>query len=211
MEPRKITIVETKKQKKSVIMSSATTLAELKGDLRTNNIDYTDMAFFEGTAKIELRGDDSVLPHDVPYKGNITNELVFMLTNTNKKIKSGMNRNDAYSIIREKNLQEVIKEAFGKNFTNCSTSDLVDFVESYHEEECPCMSNSSSEYSFEVVDAKARLAIKLIVSKLYQHNCIDLVEAIEEIFNTKCGCSKCTPLSSSYSDDEIDEMFEDFD
>ena len=84
MEARKITIVQTKNQKKSVIMSAATTLAELKRDLRDNGIDYVGMTFFEGTSKVELKTDDAVLPHDVPYKGTITNELVFMLTNTNK-------------------------------------------------------------------------------------------------------------------------------
>lgn len=90
MESRKITIVETKNQRKSTIMSSASTLAELKSDLRANGIDYSGMTFFEGTSKVELKNDASVLPHDVPYKGTITNELVFMLTNTNKKIRSGI-------------------------------------------------------------------------------------------------------------------------
>lgn len=90
MEARKITIVSTKTQKKSVIMSAATTLAELKTDLRQNGIDYTGMTFYEGTSKTELKNDASVLPHDVPYKGILTNELVFMLTNTNKKIRSGI-------------------------------------------------------------------------------------------------------------------------
>ena len=89
METRKITIVSTKSQSKKVIMSSATTLAELKSDLRQNGIDYEGMSFFEGTSKVELKNDASVLPHDVPWKGTVTNELVFMLTNTNKKIKSG--------------------------------------------------------------------------------------------------------------------------
>ena len=90
MQERKITVVSTRNQKKSVIMSAATTLAELKADLRQNGIDYTGMTFYEGTSKVELKDDASVLPHDVPYKGQTTNELVFMLTNTNKKIRSGI-------------------------------------------------------------------------------------------------------------------------
>ena len=100
MEPRKITIIQTKEQRKSVIVTAATTLAELKSDLRTYGINYNDMTFYEGTSKIELKNDASILPHDVPYKGTITNELVFMLTNTNKKIRSGvtaMSRTEAYS------------------------------------------------------------------------------------------------------------------
>ena len=133
MESRKITIVQTKNQRKSVIMSAATTLAELKSDLRANNIDYNGMTFFEGTSKVELKNDASVLPHDVPYKGTITNELVFMLTNTNKKIRSGatnMSRMEAYNAIKSMGLQDACVKKFGKNFTMCKTADLIVLVQS---------------------------------------------------------------------------------
>ena len=133
MEARKITVVQTKNQKKSVIMSEATTLAELKSDLRANGIDYDGMTFFEGTSKVELKNDASVLPHDVPYKGTVTNELVFMLTNTNKKIRSGaatMSRAEAYSAIKSMGLQDACVKKFGKNFTMCKTIDLIALVQS---------------------------------------------------------------------------------
>ena len=133
MDARKITVVQTKNQKKSVIMSAATTLAELKSDLRANNIDYDGMTFFEGTSKIELKNDASVLPHDVPYKGTVTNELVFMLTNTNKKIRSGatnMSRMEAYNAIKSMGLQNACVKKFGKNFTMCKTIDLIALIQS---------------------------------------------------------------------------------
>ena len=133
MDARKITVVQTKNQKKSVIMSAATTLAELKSDLRANNIDYDGMTFFEGTSKIELKNDASVLPHDVPYKGTVTNELVFMLTNTNKKIRSGatnMSRMEAYNAIKSMGLQDACVKKFGKNFTMCKTIDLIALIQS---------------------------------------------------------------------------------
>ena len=133
MDARKITVVQTKNQKKSVIMSAATTLAELKNDLRANGIDYDGMTFFEGTSKIELKNDASVLPHDVPYKGIVTNELVFMLTNTNKKIRSGatnMSRMEAYSAIKSMGLQDACVKKFGKNFTMCKTIDLIALIQS---------------------------------------------------------------------------------
>lgn len=133
MEARKITVVQTKNQKKSVIMSAATTLAELKSDLRANGIDYDGMTFFEGTSKVELKNDASVLPHGVPYKGTITNELVFMLTNTNKKIKSGavaMSRAEAYNAIKSMGLQDACVKKFGKNFTMCKTADLIVLIQS---------------------------------------------------------------------------------
>ena len=133
MEARKITVVQTKNQNKSVIMSAATTLAELKSDLRANGIDYDGMTFFEGTSKVELKNDASVLPHDVPYKGTVTNELVFMLTNTNKKIRSGaatMSRAEAYSAIKSMGLQDACVKKFGKNFTMCKTIDLIALIQS---------------------------------------------------------------------------------
>lgn len=133
MDVRKITVVQTKNQKKSVIMSAATTLAELKSDLRANGIDYDGMTFFEGTSKVELKNNASVLPHDVPYKGTVTNELVFMLTNTNKKIRSGaatMSRAEAYSAIKSMGLQDACVKKFGKNFTMCKTTDLIALVQS---------------------------------------------------------------------------------
>ena len=133
MEPRKITIIQTKEQRKSVIVTAATTLAELKSDLRANNIDYDGMTFFEGTSKVELKNDASVLPHDVPYKGTITNELVFMLTNTNKKIRSGatnMSRMEAYNAIKSMGLQNACVKKFGKNFTMCKTIDLIALIQS---------------------------------------------------------------------------------
>ena len=113
-------------------MSAATTLAELKSDLRANGIDYDGMTFFEGTSKVELKNDASVLPHDVPYKGTITNELVFMLTNANKKIRSGatnMSRMEAYNAIKSMGLQNACVKKFGKNFTMCKTADLIALVE----------------------------------------------------------------------------------
>ena len=133
MQSRKITVVQTKNQKKSVIMSAATTLAELKSDLRANGIDYDGMTFFEGTSKVELKNDASVLPHDVPYKGIVTNELVFMLTNTNKKIRSGatnMSRMEAYNAIKSMGLQNACVKKFGKNFTMCKTIDLITLIQS---------------------------------------------------------------------------------
>ena len=133
MDARKITVVQTKNQKKSVIMSAATTLAELKNDLRANGIDYDGMTFFEGTSKVELKNDASVLPHDVPYKGIVTNELVFMLTNTNKKIRSGatnMSRMEAYNAIKSMGLQNACVKKFGKNFTMCKTIDLIALIQS---------------------------------------------------------------------------------
>lgn len=126
MEKRKITVIPTKTHKTQVIESAATTLAELKADLTKAGIDYTDCTFFEGLTKIELKNDAAILPHDVPYKGTTTNNLVFMITNASKKIKSGakLDRKAIIEEIKVKNLTEVVKKTYGKNYTNCKTEDL---------------------------------------------------------------------------------------
>ena len=237
MEARKITIVQTKDQKKSVIMSSATTLSELKADLRQNGIDYYGMTFFEGTSKVELKNDASVLPHNVPYKGTVTNELVFMLTNTNKKIRSGaMSRKEAYDAIKANNLQAECVKRFGKNFTMCKTADLISLVEKAgkkpasapapkadkpapvkeeKEEEAPVSEAKAPEAeATEVVDTKARAAISRLAEMLYDNDSIEWDEK-EEILGILGGKVEVAPSedykpssASPYSDDEIDDMFE---
>lgn len=228
MEARKITVVQTKNQKKSVIMSAATTLAELKSDLRANGIDYDGMTFFEGTSKVELKNDASVLPHDVPYKGIVTNELVFMLTNTNKKIRSGaMSRTEAYNAIKSMGLQSACVKKFGKNFTMCKTADLIALVqdsgalkpapkaeakaETKNEERVEVPTSNGGEY----VDIVARAAINKLVEILEDNGTIEDCEKEEvlgilgdEVTVSAASSEKYKPKSASpYSDDEIDSMF----
>ena len=234
MEARKIVVVQTKNQKKSVIMSAATTLAELKSDLRANGIDYDGMTFFEGTSKVELKNDASVLPHDVPYKGTITNELVFMLTNTNKKIRSGaiaMNRAEAYSAIKSMGLQDACVKKFGKNFTMCKTADLIALIQSNgaskpapaapkaeaktkKEEKVEAPVAPASNGS-ECADIVARAAISKLVEILEDNGTIENYEK-EKVLNSLEGevavaaapSEEYKPKSASpYSDDEIDNMF----
>ena len=225
MEARKITIVSTRNQKKSVIMSAATTLAELKADLRQNSIDYDGMTFYEGTSKIELKDDASVLPHDVPYKGQLTNELVFMLTNTNKKIKSGadMSRADAYAAIKAKGLQEECVKRFGKNFTMCKTADLIALVNEKSVSSTSIKKEKVAETkkkvtkeqadTTECVDTKVRAALSRLLTILTDNNALedDEAEEIEDILGDKVEVAPSEdykPSSASpYSDDEIDRMF----
>lgn len=226
MEARKITVVSTRNQKKSVIMSAATTLAELKADLRQNGIDYDGMTFYEGTSKVELKDDASVLPHDVPYKGQTTNELVFMLTNTNKRIRSGadMSRADAYAAIKANGLQEECVKRFGKNFTMCKTADLIALVNEKSAskpapaapakepvKETPAKEQAGTA---ECVDTKARAALSRLLTILTDNDTLedDEAEEIEDVLGGKievAASEDYKPSSASpYSDDEIDRMFD---
>ena len=209
MENREITIVSSKTQRKSVIMSGAETLGELKADLRANNIDYTDMAFFEGTARVELKDDNSMLPKDVPYKGTITNKLVFMLSQTNKKIKSGSSRVQIYDTIKSMNLQGECIKRYGRNFTMCKTSDLLALIEDNSPKTIDTTKENeveTKEESTEFVDIKARDAIKNLIHVLYDNDYIENEEysAILDSFDIKSEETK----NSSYSNEEIDDMFD---
>lgn len=98
METRKITIINTKTQSTKVIETGAETLAELKEALDVNNVDYTDMTFYEGLSQVELLSDETRLPHDVLYKGITTNDLVIMMTNMKSKITSGVSEDNLKTI-----------------------------------------------------------------------------------------------------------------
>lgn len=118
-------------------MSEAETLGALKADMRRAGISYEGMTFYEGRTRTELKDDASVLPVNVPVpaKGTTpattTNDLVFMLTTANKKIKSGAlspERKNALEEIKAKGLGAAVTAKFGKNATQCKTPDLLAFL-----------------------------------------------------------------------------------
>ena len=223
MEKRKITVIPTKTHKTQVIESAATTLAELKADLTKVGIDYTDCTFFEGLTKIELKNDAAILPHDVPYKGTTTNNLVFMITNASKKIRSGADRKSIIAEIKAQNLTEVVKATYGKNYTNCKTEDLEKILSMHNNsisKEAPAKKETvetnvldNTEY---VTKAQLREVIIGLVKELKDSDNIDFADDIE-IDNIpiigKVTISEDIPTKkeeeSPYSSSELDIMFKD--
>lgn len=219
METRKITIVATREQKKYVIDSAATTLGELKADLDNVGINYDDMTFMEGLTRTEILSDDSILPHDVERVNRetgetfVTNELVFMLTNTAKKISSGVvcaDRKSCYSYIKEHGMQDAVQRTFGKNFTQVKTEDLILFIKNEASVVAPAQV-TAPEHT-ECVDLKARKAIKMLCEALIEYDEYAFVEVFNEIngmsVEQRCLCtSKEDKCNSPYSDDEINSMF----
>lgn len=137
MEARKILFVLSNSSNQKSIMSGAETLGALKADMRRAGINYDGMTFYEGRTRTELKDDASVLPVNVPVpaKGTnpatTTNDLVFMLTTANKKIKSGAlspERKNALEEIKVKGLGAAVTAKFGKNATQCKTPDLLAFL-----------------------------------------------------------------------------------
>lgn len=150
---RKVTIINNKTQSQKVIQASvATTLGELKREMREAGIEYEGMTFFEGHLRAELKDDASILPTNIPYKGQVVNDLTFLLTAPEKKIKSGaMSRAEAYNAIKARGLQDECVKRFGKNFTMCKTQDLIDLLS----EDSPV-----KEEKKEVVKEKATKEVK---------------------------------------------------
>lgn len=156
MENREILIANTKTQRRSKITTDATTLGELKSALNAAGIDYSGMTFTEGISKTQLLDNATQLPQNVMYKGQPTNNLVILLTNTKKNIASGIHaadRQTAYSIIKDYGFQEDIKAVFGRNFTQVPTIDLQKFIEDRTEVEVPSEANGGSDYDEDADEA----------------------------------------------------------
>lgn len=231
MEKRKITVIPTKTHKTQVIESAATTLAELKADLTKAGIDYTDCTFFEGLTKIELKNDAAILPHDVPYKGTTTNNLVFMITNASKKIRSGakLDRRAIIEEIKVKNLTEVVKKTYGKNYTNCKTEDLQKIL---NKETAPATADASAptakaapakkevpnkpamkttDLSSYVTKAELRKVIESLLKEMEDAD-VDYIEDVDIdniaiIGKVSSSNSEEEKSDSSYSPNELNDMF----
>lgn len=147
MEQREIIVANTKTQRNTKITTDATTLGELKAAFRENGIDYAGMTFTEGISKTQLLDDATQLPKDVMFKGNPTNNLVILLTNTKKKIASGaMDRKTAYAIIKENSFQDMIKQEFGRNFTQVSTDNLNSFISEHFKPKAEIQDEEEPDY-----------------------------------------------------------------
>lgn len=202
METRKITVVDSQSQSVKVIMSAAETLGELKQDLLTNGYSLENKAFYEGLTRIELKTDNSILPHDVPRNGTTTNELVIRITTAQKKINSGMTRAEVYQAIKEKNLAETVKNMYGKNFTQCSTADLLAVIEASGSYKVAASSDEP------VVNSNTEL-IEKSIAKLQEllNSGSNLSDAEVFALNSFIDGNLKNALVSPYSEEELESMF----
>lgn len=216
MEKRIITIVSTANSSKVELETDVTTLGELKAAMRQADIAYDGMTFYEGLTKSELVDDASILPHDVVRNGQTTNNLVFMLTNTNKKIRSGYDRVELYNIIKEKGLAEECKERLGKNFTVCKTSELEELVKGCESSKSAAKAATvETSAAFVVVGVDAATALQQEVKTLSNAfntllNFLTVYEILDgdEIDEIKsCMVKGEENKDSLYKNSEIDDMF----
>lgn len=200
METRKVTIINNKTQKQSIIQaSSATNLGELKAEMRKLGINYEGMSFFEGHMRAELKDDAAPLPTNIPYKGQIVNDLTFLLTAPEKKIKSGaMTRSEAYDAIKANGLQAACVVKFGKNFTMCKTQDLIDLIESQGKKEAKAPAAPAS--------GNCEEALKALVEDLYGNDTIE-EDTYDKVMGLLNGGASEASASEKMSERDIDEMF----
>lgn len=213
METRKVTIINSKTQSQKVIQDSkATTLGELKQEMRERGIDYAGMTFFEGHMRAELKDDAAPLPTNIPYKGQVVNDLTFMLTTPEKKVKSGaMSRAEAYAEIKKRGLQSAYVDEFGKNFTQCSTVDLISLIEKNSTKVAPA---PKAEKPVEVeapvapetpiTEGNTSKALAILTEALYENDIIE-EETYDAVMVALKGGSYNAPEKMSKR--EIDEMF----
>ena len=214
METRKVTIINSTTQSQKVIQDSkATTLGEIKQEMRERGIDYTGMTFFEGHMRAELKDDAAPLPTNIPYKGQVVNDLTFMLTAPEKKVRSGaMSRAEAYAEIKKRGLQSVCVEKFGKNFTQCSTADLISLFEEGSTKAVPApQAEKPVETAAPVTSdtpshtgCNCSKAIAMLTEALYSNDTIE-EETYDAVMATLKGGSYNAPEKMSKK--EIDEMF----
>ena len=187
MESRKITVLVEATQKKYVLMSSATKLSELKEDLAQKGVTTNDSdSFKESRSKSILTSPESVLPTNIPWKGGITNELVFMVSKAERKIKLGMkSRNEIVALIKSYGLLDEVKKKTGKNYTNVSTAVLSEIVDKYElkartkakdahtPKSAPNVKMSSKKSVKSAPSCDCAVKFKKAVDSLYKENLID--------------------------------------
>lgn len=214
METRKVTIINSKTQSQKVIQDSkATTLGELKQEMRERGIDYAGMTFFEGHMRAELKDDAAPLPTNIPYKGQVVNDLTFMLTTPEKKVKSGaMSRAEAYAEIKKRGLQSACVDEFGKNFTQCSTVDLISLIEKNStkvapapEAEKPVEVAAPVAPETPITEDNTSKALAILTEALYENDIIE-EETYDAVMVTLKGGSYNAP--EKMSKEEIDTMFD---
>lgn len=222
MEARNIKVILTRSQQSVVIKSAATTLKELKADLDKANIDYSGMTFHEGLSHTDMRDDNAVLPTNLPWKGQITNNLVFMLSEPRKKIRNGAvaSRSEAYAFIKKNNLGDAFAAKYNvKNYTNGKTADLIEFCNATSKEAAPVKKTVPAKKTAEKkvanqkpVNAAKPAAKPADTAKLTENNLLqNLVSVLIKkgiVTKDEVQTGETTPVTNvSFTDAECKEMF----
>lgn len=199
---RTITVFNQNTQEKTVFQDvEVSTVGQLRTFLSSKGYNLNNMDLREGVSRTDLKTDSMQLPHDIPYKGSTTNDLLVFMTLKNKNVSSGMDRKEAVAFMKENNLEDEVKRCCGDNWTRVSTANLVSFCENYYKK-CNGTSAGVSAKSNNVKTAKPLAgpvdAIVALAGLLADNNVIKPDEAalIQDIARKSIG----------YSMDEIRDL-----
>lgn len=211
MEARDILVNDAQSQSRFKLHTDVETFGELKTLLLDKGINLDNVTVTEGISKTSFVSDDSLLPKDQLYKGRKTNELLILIT-PNKKIKLGLSRQDVLKHIKNEGLQGAIKEHFGKNYTNVSTAELVEFLADNQEKE----EEKKAKYTVSKVTCpltEKLLEIGAEIAKLAALVETSYRKAMKEGESEDCckSSAKTSPLETKggLSEEDLDEAFED--
>lgn len=213
---RIITVVNPAADKSVELSGDFNTLRDVKQALNAQSFSFSGMEFREGISRTLLIEDDTILPSNLMYRGQETNNLVIVLSPG--KIKSGaISRSEVYNILNDlPGAKEAIKEAFGKNFTQVSTNELINFIDDFSERtNAPAVSAPSEEVApttivaSSVESSEEFKALQQRVSKMERV----LKEVLKEInyqwdtdFSLDTTDSLSEIKSSVFSQDELNEI-----
>lgn len=217
---RTITVYNSSTQEKKVFENvEVNTLAEVKSLLRENGINYDGMDFMEGVSQTKLLNDTSVLPHDIPYKGSTTNDLLIYMTLKDKKVRSGvdfksMDRRTLLGYIKDHGWVEEVNKVFNANYTRVSSASLIDFcVKKEGTSGIPAAPAAQVETPAEGCPGeKAVNAIKTLTKALYEDGYIDteVYDAVMEALEGKKEEAPAAPeKEAGFSQEEINNMIAD--
>lgn len=225
---RKIIIVDSASNSQTPITTDATTFGQLKAAVRAAGVNIDGKDWLEGLTKTQPMSDDALLPTNVNYKGQVTNNLVYMLTNTNKKTRSGaMSYTEMKSYIKNNGLAAEFQQKYGKNYTQGKTTEFQEFIAAHSTSasqpakpaEAPKAEQTVEAPSTETqapttegktnVDYKERyesmvFAIACFFSAIDDEMGKDINKVLEEMAENE---AKNTPVDMDFSGSEINSMF----
>lgn len=137
--------------------SSASTYGQLKEELIAQGFDLSNTRVTEGNTQLDLVNDDAVLPVNIQKRGQVTNDLIIVMT-PNARPKSGSIdvQNASYAELREEVKAlwhgpqfEAARDHFG-NYTQLKTDVMRDLLQEWQESHESPVNN----FKFEEVRSK---------------------------------------------------------
>ena len=135
---RNITVWNNSTQERTVFENvDVTTWGDVLPLLEDKGIDVTNMEIREGRSKTAIINEDTVLPTNIPFRGETTNDLLFYMTLTNKKVSSGvgMSRKEMIDYMRENNILDALEDAYGDSYTRISNANMSAFIDKWQNRE----------------------------------------------------------------------------